>query len=82
MKVVNQYLASKEGFEAEVIEQKIEAVLDKLEEKGVSFVTKDDIALLEAMENEEAEKRKSWEHKYASDEEMLEIISAPTAGAN
>lgn len=80
VRVVNEYLASKEGFDAEVIEQKIETVLDKLEEKGVSFVTKDDIAVLEAMENEEAKKRKSWEHKYASDEEMLEIISAPQAG--
>jgi Zn-dependent M32 family carboxypeptidase len=81
MKVVNAYLALKEGFEPEVIEQKIEAVLDKLEENGVPFVTKEDVAVLEAKEKEEAKKRNTWEYKYATDEEMLEIISAPKAKA-
>jgi len=77
MKVINVYLTSKEGFEPEVIERKVEAVLDKLEENKVSYVTKDDVALLEAVEKQEAKKRNTWEHKYATDEEMLEIISAP-----
>jgi ferredoxin/flavodoxin---NADP+ reductase len=82
MKVINAYLASKEGFEPDVIKQKIEAVMDKLEENKVSYVTKDDIAVLEAVEKEEAKKRNTWEHKYSSDEEMLEIISAPKAAAS
>jgi ferredoxin--NADP+ reductase len=81
MRVINAYLASKEGFAPEIAEQKIEAVLAKLEEKKVSYVTKDDIALLESVERAEAKKRNTWEHKYASDEEMLEIISRPKAAA-
>jgi ferredoxin--NADP+ reductase len=82
MKVVNQYLASKEGFEPYIVQQKIEAVLDKLEEKKISFVTKEDLAVLEAKEKEEAKKRNTWEYKYSSDDEMLEIIAAPRAAAS
>ncbi len=82
MRVVNAYLASKDGFEPEVVEQKIETLLDKLEENKVSYVTKEDIAVLEAAEKAQAQKQKTWEHKYASDEEMLEIISAPKAAAS
>jgi ferredoxin--NADP+ reductase len=82
MRVVNAYLASKEGFEPEVVEQKIEALLDKLEENRVSYVTKENIAVLEAAEKAQAQKQKTWEHKYASDEEMLEIVSAPKAAAS
>src|SRR5437667_7469111 len=82
MKVINVYLTSQEGFEPEVIERKIEAVLDKLEENKVSYVTKDDVALLEAGEKQEAKKRNTWEHKYATDEEMREIISAPKVVAS
>ena len=82
MKVVNAYIASREGFDQAIVEQKIEAVMDKLEEKKVSFVTKADIAVLEAVEKEEAKKRNTWEYKYASDEDMLNVISASKAGAN
>jgi ferredoxin--NADP+ reductase len=82
MKVVNAYLASKEGFDPAVIDQKIEAVMDKLEENKVAYVTKEDVAVLEAVEKEEAKKRNTWEHKYATDEEMLEVISAPKAAAS
>jgi ferredoxin--NADP+ reductase len=82
MKVVNAYLAAKEGFEPDALGQKIEAVLEKLEENNVSYVTKDDVATLEAVEKEQAKKRNTWEHKYTSDEEMLEIISAPKAVAS
>jgi len=82
MKIVNAYVAAREGFDPAIVEQKIEAVMDKLEEKQVSFVTKDDIAVLEAVEKEEAKKRNTWEYKYASDKEMLDIISAPKAAAN
>ena len=82
MKIVNGYIAAREGFDPAIVEQKIEAVMDKLEEKQVSFVTKDDIAVLEAVEKEEAKKRNTWEYKYASDEEMLDVISAPKAVAN
>jgi ferredoxin--NADP+ reductase len=82
MRVVNGYLAGKEGFSAEVVQQKMEAVLDKLEQKKVAYVTKEDIAALESMEALEAKKRNTWEHKYASDEEMLNIISAPRVKAS
>jgi ferredoxin--NADP+ reductase len=82
MKVVNAYLAGKEGFPPEVIQQKIEAALDKLEENKVAYVTKEDIATLEGVEQFEAKKRNTWEHKYASDEEMLDIISAPKLKAS
>jgi ferredoxin/flavodoxin---NADP+ reductase len=82
MKVVNQYLASKEGFEPHVVQQKIEAVLDKLEEKKIPFVTKEDLAVLEAKEKEEAKKRNTWEYKYSSDDEMLGVIAAPRAAAS
>ena len=82
MKVVNEYVAAREGFEPEVIQQKIERVLDKLEEKSVSFVTKEDVAVLDAKEKEEAKARKTWEYKYSSDEDMLEIIAAPKAAAS
>jgi ferredoxin/flavodoxin---NADP+ reductase len=82
MKIVNGYLMSREGFEPAVIEHKIEAVLEKLEENKISFVTKDDIAVLEAREREEAKKLDHWEYKYASDDEMLEIIAAPKAAAS
>jgi ferredoxin/flavodoxin---NADP+ reductase len=82
MKVVNAYIASREGFDQVIVEQKIEAVMDKLEEKKVSFVTKADIAVLEAVEKEEAKKRNTWEYKYASDEDMLNVISASKAGGN
>jgi ferredoxin--NADP+ reductase len=82
IKVVNAYLAAKEGFDPAVIEQKIEAVMDKLEENKVAFVTKDDIAVLEAKEREEAKKRNTWEYKYSSDDEMLGIISAPRVAAS
>jgi ferredoxin--NADP+ reductase len=82
MKVINEYLASKQGFEPEAIEQKVQAVVDRLEKNKVSYVTKDDVAALEAVEKAEAKKRNTWEHKYSSDEEMLQIISAPKAAAN
>lgn len=82
IKVVNEYLANKEGFEPELIEQKIEAVLDKLEERRVAYVTKEDLRALEAVEKEQAKKHNTWEYKYATDEEMLEIISAPKAAAS
>jgi ferredoxin--NADP+ reductase len=82
MKVINAYLASKQGFEPETIEQKVQAVVDKLEKNKIAYVTKDDVAALEAIEKAEAKKRNTWEHKYSSDEEMLQIISAPKAAAS
>ncbi|MBI2090388.1 MAG: FAD-dependent oxidoreductase [Deltaproteobacteria bacterium] len=76
IKVVNAYLAEKEGLSATEIGRKIEALRRRLEEKGVSFVTREDVELLEAVEKEEARKRGTWEHKFATDEEMLAIIAA------
>jgi hypothetical protein len=56
--------------------------MDKLKANKVTFVTKDDVAVLDAKEREEAKKRNTWEHKYASDDEMLDIIFAPKAAAS
>jgi ferredoxin--NADP+ reductase len=75
MKVVNDYLASKAGPSAGEMEQKIEALLDTLKKKGASFVTKEDIALLEGAEQDAARARKTWDFKYTSDAKMLEVIA-------
>lgn len=79
IKVVNEYLASREGSSSEEIDRKLHALVERLEKNGASFVTKDDVELLEAVEKEEARKRKTWEYKFAADEEMLKVISAQKA---
>jgi len=81
MKVVNAYLASKEGLSAGEMEGKIEALMDTLEKKSASVVTKEDIELLEAAEQEAARARKTWDFKYTTDEKMLEVITARRAGS-
>lgn len=79
MKVVNQYLATKEGLSSGEMEAKIEALFELLKNKAVSVVTKEDIELLESAEQEEARARKTWDFKYTSDEKMLEVIAARKA---
>jgi hypothetical protein len=79
MKVVNQYLAGKDGLRAGEMEEKIEGLVDILLKKGVSVVTKEDVELLEGAEQEEARARKTWDFKYITDEKMLEIIAARKA---
>jgi ferredoxin--NADP+ reductase len=79
MKVVNDYLASREGLSSGDMEARIEALMDGLKNKGVSLVTKEDIELLESAEHEEARARKTWDFKYTSDEKMLEVIAARKA---
>lgn len=81
-KFVNADLAAKEGFEPAEIGQKIGAVMNKLKSKKVSYVTKANLAVLDAKESEEAKKRNTWEHKYGSDEEMLQIIFGSQAAAS
>ena len=76
MKVVNAYLATKEGFTAGEMEAKIEAILDMLQKKGGSVITREDVELLEEAEHEEARKRQTWDFKFSSDEKMLEVIAA------
>lgn len=76
MKVVNEYLANKDGLSAGEMEEKIESVVDILSKRGASVVTKDDVELLEGAEQEEARARKTWDFKYTSDEKMLEVIAA------
>ncbi|HLN88176.1 MAG TPA: hypothetical protein VK200_16980, partial [Candidatus Limnocylindrales bacterium] len=80
MKVVNAYLASKEGLPAGDMESKIEGLINTLKQKGVTVVTKADIELLEGAEQEAAKARKTWDFKYISDEKMLEVIAARRAG--
>lgn len=80
MKVVNEYLATKEGPSAGEMEEKIEALMSALKKKGVDVVTKPDVELLEGAEQEQAKARKTWDFKYTSDEKMLEVIAARRAG--
>src|SRR4029434_2514339 len=54
MKVVNEYLATKEGPSAGEMEEKIESLVDTLNKKGATVVTKEDVELLEGAEQEEA----------------------------
>jgi ferredoxin/flavodoxin---NADP+ reductase len=75
MKVVNEYLATKEGLSAGQMEQTIEALMDKLKHKGAAVVTKPDVDLLEGAEQEAAKARKTWDFKYTSDAKMLEVIA-------
>jgi hypothetical protein len=79
MKVVNEYLAPKEGLTAGEMEEKIEGLVDILQKKGAAVVTKEDVELLESAEQEEARARKTWDFKYTTDEKMLEIIAARKA---
>jgi predicted nucleotide-binding protein (sugar kinase/HSP70/actin superfamily) len=79
MKVVNEYLATKEGLTAGEMEEEIEGLVDILQKKGVHVVTKEDVELLESAEQEQARARKTWDFKYITDEKMLEIIAARKA---
>jgi hypothetical protein len=54
MKVVNEYLAAKDGLTAGEMEEKIEGLVDRLQKEGVAVVTKEDVELLESAEQEEA----------------------------
>jgi ferredoxin/flavodoxin---NADP+ reductase len=74
MKVVNAYLSAKEGFMPGEIEAKIQAILDILDNKGVSVVTKEDVEILESVEHEEARNRKTWDFKFMADDQMLQVI--------
>lgn len=76
MRVVNAYLASKEGFPADAIQEKMDQLIGDLKARGVSFVTKEDVELLEAAEKSQAKGRPSWEYKLSTDEEMLSAIAA------
>jgi len=79
MKVVNEYLAHKEGLSSGDMEAKVEALIDLLNKRGVTIVTREDIQLLESAEQEEARARNTWDFKYTTDEEMLQVIAARKA---
>lgn len=76
MKVVNEYLANKDGLSAGEMEEKIEGLVDMLQKKAAKVVTKEDVELLEGAEQEEVRARKTWDFKYTSDEKVLEVIAA------
>ena len=79
MKVVNEYLAHKQGLSSGDMEAKVEALIDLLNKRGVTIVTREDIQLLESAEQEEARARNTWDFKYTTDEEMLQVIAARKA---
>jgi ferredoxin/flavodoxin---NADP+ reductase len=74
MKVVNEYLSAKEGFTPGEMESKIEAILDVLKKRGVAVVTKEDVEILESVEHEEARNRETWDFKFITDDQMLQVI--------
>jgi ferredoxin/flavodoxin---NADP+ reductase len=82
MKVVNEYLKAREGFTPGEMEAKIEAILAILEKRGVAIVTKEDVEILESVEHEEARNRKTWDFKFISDDQMLQIIRERKARAD
>jgi hypothetical protein len=53
MKVVNEYLAGKDGLTSGEMEEEIEGMVDILQKKGVHVVTKEDVELLESAEQEQ-----------------------------
>ncbi len=79
MKVVNAYLSAREGLSAGEMEAKIEAILDILQKKGATVITKEDVELLETAEQEEARSRTTWDFKYTTDDKMLEVINSRKA---
>ena len=68
-KAVFQYLQTKQFDEISM-----EAVAEKVRSIHKSVVTKDDIKRLEAVEDEEAQKRGVEEYKFSSNEEMLQAM--------
>jgi ferredoxin--NADP+ reductase len=82
MKVVNEYLSGKEGFTPGEMEAKIEAILGLLQKKGISVVTKEDVEILESIEHEEARHRKTWDFKFITDDQMLQVIRERKSRAN
>jgi len=68
-KAVFQYLQTKQFGEAS-----IEAVAEKMKSLQKPAIMKDDIKRLEAIEDEEAQKRGVEEYKFASNEEMLQAM--------
>ena len=68
-KAVFQYLQTKQFGNASV-----EAVAEKMKSFHKPTITKDDIKRLEAVEDEEAQKRGVEEYKFASNEEMLQAM--------
>jgi len=68
-KAVFQYLQTKQFGEAS-----IEAVAEKMKSLQKPAIMKDDIKRLEAIEDEEAQKRGVEEYKFASNEEMLQAV--------
>lgn len=74
-KVVNEYLATREGLSQEKLSKKVEAFYKSLMDRRISFVSKGDVEQLEAVEKEEARNRKVEEYKFGSDDEMLEVVA-------
>ena len=68
-KAVLQYLQTKQASKSGV-----EAVAEKMKSLHKAIITKDDITRLEAIEAEEAKKRGLEEFKFASNEEMLQVM--------
>src|SRR5258705_1282172 len=79
MKVVNQYLASKNGLSSGDTEAKNQALIEVLHRKSASRETKKKLDLLRSSEPEKARAVKTWDFKYISDDKMLEVIAARKA---
>jgi ferredoxin/flavodoxin---NADP+ reductase len=71
---VNHYLEKVEPGSANGVAEKLDALRQTLQSRGVRFIDYSDIQKLESIEREESEKRGVEFFKYTTDDEMLEVI--------
>ena len=79
MKVVNEYLATKEGLAAGEMEERSRGLVDTSRKRALPLFTKENVELIESAEQEEVRARKTWDFKYTTDEKMLKGIAARKA---
>jgi len=74
MAVVNRYLEKSAPGSAENLDEKIAALRELLQSRGVRLVDYSDVRKLEAVEKQESQSRSVEFFKYFTDEEMLAAI--------
>jgi hypothetical protein len=74
MAVVNRYLEKSAPGSAENLDEKIAALRELIQSRGVRLVDYSDVRKLEAVEKQESQSRGVEFFKYFTDEEMLAAI--------
>jgi ferredoxin--NADP+ reductase len=74
VQAVNHYLAKRQPGSAERLEQKLDALYQTLQARGIQLVDAADVQRLEDREREEAKRRGLEFFKFASDQEMLQAL--------